>query len=76
MHVPTNTHLRYQQIFASYSTAIETLTQRNIDLEKAVAACQHITWDENPSVPYFRQTILDSYIDHHDTQEPPTFPWW
>ena len=43
--VPTNTCLRYYQIFASYSTIIETLTQWNIDFNKAVAAFQHITWD-------------------------------
>ena len=44
--VPTNTCLRYQQIFNSYSTVIKTLTQWHTDLYKAVVACQHITWDK------------------------------
>ena len=60
--------------FASYYTVIETLTQHHLDFNKAIAACQHITWDENSSVSYLRQTILDSYIDYHATQEPTTLP--
>ena len=70
--VPTNTRLRYL-LFVIYYTVISTLTQRHIDFHKSVAACQHITWDKNSSIPYFRQMILDSYIDHHATRESPTF---
>ena len=51
-HVPTNTRSRYQ-LFGSYSAVIITLTQRHIDFHKCFVACQHITWDENSSIPYF-----------------------
>ena len=75
--VPTHTHLQYQHIIASYYMVIETLTQQHLDFNKTVTACQHITWDKKASVPYFRQTILDSYIDHHATWELLAFPgWW
>ena len=66
--IPTSIRSHYQHIFASYYTVIETLTQHHLDFNKAIAACQHITWDENSSVSYLRQTILDSYIDYHATQ--------
>ena len=58
--IPTSIRSHYQHIFASYYTVIETLTQRHPYFNKTAAACQHITWDENSSVPYFIQTILDS----------------
>ena len=63
--VPTDTRSHYQNILASYYTVIKKLTQRRLDFTTSVAACQHITWDENLSAPYFKQEILDSY---HDTQ--------
>ena len=57
-HAPTNTHLRYHQIFGSYSTIIEMLTQRHIDFHNSDVVCQYITWEENASVPYFIHTFL------------------
>ena len=73
--VPTNTRLCYQ-LFGSYSTVISTLNQQHINLHKSVVACQLIPWDENSSIPYFRQTILDSYIVHHATCNSPIFRGW
>ena len=66
--------LQYQNILASYSMVIETLTQRHLGLNKIVATCQHITWDKSSYIPYFNQTILDSY---HARLELPVFTgWW
>ena len=71
--VPTNMRLQYQNILASYSMVIETLTQRHLGLNKIVATCQHITWDKSSYIPYFNQTILDSY---HARLELPVFTGW
>ena len=71
--VTTNTHLHYKNILASYSTVITTLTRHHIDFTKSITACHHITWDEDPSVPYFEQPIQNS---SHDIRILPTFPGW
>ena len=57
--IPTNMCLCYH-LFGIYSAVISALTQCHIELHESVVACQHITWDENSSIPYFKQTIIDS----------------
>ena len=74
--IPNNKCLRYH-LFVSYSMVISKLTQQHIELHKAVVACHHITWDKESSIPYFKQTILDSYVVNHATRDTHNLPgWW
>ena len=73
--IPTNMCLPYQ-LLVSYSTVISKLTQRNIEFHESVVSCQHITWDENISILYFKHMIMNAYIVHRDTRNTTTFPGW
>ena len=73
--IPTNTCLCYQ-FTSSYSTGISKLIQHHIEFHESVVACQHINWDKNSSIPYFKQKIPHSYVLHHATCDTPDLPAW
>ena len=73
--ITTNTCSRYQLLY-SYYTVIIKLKQRHIEFHESVVAFQHITWDKNSSIPYFKQAIMDSCAVHHATRDTSTFRGW
>ena len=64
----------HYQLLERLSTGITNLNPVLIHSHKLAVTFQKIAWDENSSIPYFKQKIIYSDKEYHTTRDETTFP--